>query len=162
MTREQRICLIAWSLDSKPCSTSHRALFLAQLIIDLAIRSKRPASAREGTGAGGRMKKKPDIIEAIKHPKLFGALPEFKDLSTWFAWIVWLKSLYGLPMDERELSLFQKCTARTRPPVKEPKESATIVGRRGGKSKMAALVGAFTARSSTSSPTCPRASGRWF
>ena len=91
------------------------------------------------------MKKKPDIIEAIKHPKLFGALPEFKDLSTWFAWIVWLKSLYGLPLDERELSLFQKCTARTQPPAKEPKESATIVGRRGGKSKMAALVGAFTA-----------------
>jgi hypothetical protein len=77
------------------------------------------------------MKKKPDIIEAIKHPKLFGALPEFKDLSTWCAWIVWLKSLYGLPMDERQLSLFQKCTARTKPPAKEPKESATIVGRRG-------------------------------
>src|SRR4029434_2576731 len=91
------------------------------------------------------MKKKPDIIEAIKHPKLFGALPEFKDLSTWCAWIVWLKSLYGLPLDERELSLFQKCTPRTHAPAKEPKESATIVGRRGGKSKMAALVGAFTA-----------------
>ena len=91
------------------------------------------------------MKKKPDIIEAIKHPKLFGALPEFKDLSTWFGWIVWLKSLYGLPLEERELSLFQKCTARTQPPAKEPKESATIVGRRGGKSKMAASVGAFTA-----------------
>ena len=76
---------------------------------------------------------------------MFGALPEFRDLSTWFAWVTWLKSLYGLPLDESELALFQKCTARTRPPTKEPKESATIVGRRGGKSKMAALVGAFTA-----------------
>jgi len=91
------------------------------------------------------MKKKPDIIEALRNKKLFGSLPEFKDLTSWFAWVVWLKSLYGLPPDELELALFQKCTGRTRPPAKEPKESATIVGRRGGKSKMAALVGAFTA-----------------
>jgi hypothetical protein len=91
------------------------------------------------------MKKKPDIVQAIGNRKLFGSLPEFKDLSSWFSWIVWLKSLFGLPMDEGELSLFQKCTGRTCPPAKEPKESATIVGRRGGKSKMAALVGTFIA-----------------
>lgn len=56
-----------------------------------------------------------------------------------------MKSLFALPLDESELALFQKCTARTRSPAEEPKESATIVGSRGGKSKMAALVGAFTA-----------------
>jgi hypothetical protein len=91
------------------------------------------------------MKRQPDIIQAIRNKKLFGSLPEFRDLSTWFAWITWLKSLYGLPLDESELLLFQNCTGRIHPPFREPKESATIVGRRGGKSKMAALVGAFTA-----------------
>src|SRR5206468_13068342 len=91
------------------------------------------------------MKRNVDIIQAIKNPKLFGSLPEFRDLSTWFAWIVWLKSLVAIPLNESELALFQRCTGRTHPPAKEPKVSATIVGRRGGKSKMAALVGAFTA-----------------
>jgi hypothetical protein len=34
------------------------------------------------------VKRKPDIIEAIKNPKLFGSLPRFKKLDTWSAWLV--------------------------------------------------------------------------
>jgi hypothetical protein len=46
----------------------------------------------------GEEMKRTDIIEALRNKKLFGALPEFRDLTTWFAWVVWLKSLYGLPL----------------------------------------------------------------
>src|SRR5437867_7207584 len=57
---------------------------------------------------GKPMRRKPDIIEAIRNKKLFGSLPEFRDLSTWFAWIVWLKSLFAISLNESELALFQK------------------------------------------------------
>jgi phage terminase large subunit-like protein len=85
------------------------------------------------------------VIEALSSKKLFGHLPEFKKLESWASWIVWLKALFALPMTEPELETYRQCTKRQRPPAKEPTESATIVGRRGGKSKMAALVGAFIA-----------------
>jgi hypothetical protein len=84
-------------------------------------------------------------LQAFQSRKVFGLLPEFRDPSSWSAWLVWLKSLFALPLSDTELAVFQKCTARTRAPEREPKESATIVGRRGGKSKMAALVGAYIA-----------------
>ena len=59
--------------------------------------------------------KKPiTIVEAIKNPKLFGSL--FKSLDTWRAWMMWLKAVFGLPMDRSELELFQKCTGRSSPP----------------------------------------------
>ena len=51
-------------------------------------------------------KKKPDIIEAIKHPKIFK--PLLGDLSTWHSWIVWLKSVFGLLMDPAELETLSK------------------------------------------------------
>ena len=59
------------------------------------------------------MKKKPDIIEAIRHPKIFK--PLLGDLSTWRSWIVWLKAYSG-SMDPAELDLYRKCTGRQEPP----------------------------------------------
>ncbi len=37
-----------------------------------------------------------NIIDTIKDRNLFGALPEFRDLSTWTAWMVCLKTIFGL------------------------------------------------------------------
>jgi hypothetical protein len=88
-------------------------------------------------------KKKPDIIEAIKHPKIFK--PLLGDLATWHCWIVWLKSVFGLVMDQAELELYRKCTGRTEPPPNGVKEAYAIVGRRGGKSRIVAFAGAFIA-----------------
>jgi hypothetical protein len=59
------------------------------------------------------MNKKPDIIQAIKHPKIFRLL--FGNLDTRQAWLVFLKSIFGLPMDENELELYRKCTSRIHP-----------------------------------------------
>jgi hypothetical protein len=88
------------------------------------------------------MKKKPDIIEAIRHPKIFK--PLLGDLSTWHSWIVWLKSVFGLLMDAAELELYRKCTGRTEPP-QGFKECYAIVGRRGGKSRIVSFAAVFIA-----------------
>jgi hypothetical protein len=87
------------------------------------------------------MKKQIDIVQALRNPKLFGSL--FKSLDTWAAWVVFLKAIFGLAMDPGELELYRKCTGRLYPPVGGFKEAAAIVGRRGGKSRVGALIGVF-------------------
>ena len=51
-----------------------------------------------------------DIITAKYNPDLF--LPSYKDVDTWAAWNPFLKAIYGLPMDEWELAVYQKQTGR--------------------------------------------------
>jgi len=58
-----------------------------------------------------------DIIKAIEDNKLFGSL--FKDQSTWANWKVALKAYFGLPMDKKELSVYQKFTGRKKAPKLE-------------------------------------------
>jgi hypothetical protein len=71
-------------------------------------------------------KKTPDIIAAIKHPNLFGSLPAFQSLETWRAWLVWLKAVFALPMDENELVIYRQCTGRTEAPKAAPSEVYTL------------------------------------
>ena len=85
------------------------------------------------------------IIGAIKDKRLFGSLPKFKKLDTWTSWIVVLKAIFGLPMDGAELEIFQRHTGRTTPPLGGSKETYLIIGRRGGKSFISALVTCFIA-----------------
>jgi hypothetical protein len=87
----------------------------------------------------------PNIIGAIESPKLFGALPRFKQLDTWTAWLVVLKAVFGLAMSERELGIFQRHTGRKLPPLGGSKETYLIIGRRGGKSFISALIAVFVA-----------------
>jgi hypothetical protein len=87
--------------------------------------------------------RQPTIIQGVHNKRLFA--PLFKNLDTWFAWLVWLKAVFGLPMDSAELELFQKCTGRTAPPPHGAKEAYSIVGRRGGKSRIVNFVAVFIA-----------------
>jgi hypothetical protein len=91
------------------------------------------------------MKRKPDIIEAIKNPKLFGSLPRFKKLETWTSWLVVLKAIFGLPMTGDDLVIFNRHSGRTSPPIGGSKETYLIIGRRGGKSFISALITCFIA-----------------
>jgi len=91
------------------------------------------------------VKHQPTIIDAIKNPKLFGSLPRFKKLDTWTSWLVVLKVIFGLPMTADELSVFQRHTGRSSPPSGGSKETYLIIGRRGGKSFISALVTCFIA-----------------
>jgi hypothetical protein len=84
-----------------------------------------------------------NIVDAIQDKALFGQL--FKDLSTWQAWIAVLKAIFALPMDDGERSLYQRCTGREKSPQKPFKEIYLIVGRRGGKSFISAVIAVFLA-----------------
>jgi hypothetical protein len=57
-----------------------------------------------------------NIVEAINDPGLFR--PLFKNLETWRSWMVFLKALFALAMDQEELTLYRTCTGRQTPPDK--------------------------------------------
>jgi len=84
-----------------------------------------------------------NIAEAVRDPHLFGSL--FKKPETWAAWLVFLKAVFALPMDAPELELYGKCTGREKPPAGAFNEIFAIVGRRGGKSFIAAIMACYLA-----------------
>jgi len=83
-----------------------------------------------------------DILAALDDADLFA--PHFKGES-WVAWRAFLKALFGLPLSEPEAVIYRACTARTEPPLAAFTEAALIVGRRGGKSRVLALIAVFLA-----------------
>jgi hypothetical protein len=83
-----------------------------------------------------------DIIQALDHPQIFG--PHFGGAS-WQPWRVFLKSLFALPLTDDELAVFQHHTERSTEPTDPFREVALVVGRRGGKSRILALVAVFLA-----------------
>lgn len=84
-----------------------------------------------------------NIIQACADPKLFGLW--FKNRESWAAWFVFLKALFGLPMPEAERSIFHQLTGRTEPPTAQAPEAWLVIGRRGGKSFIVALIAVFLA-----------------
>ena len=84
-----------------------------------------------------------NIIETMRDPNLFQGF--FRDLASWASWIVVLKAIFALPMEDAELELYRRHTGRKDPPKGQAREGWLIVGRRGGKSRIAALVAVFLA-----------------
>jgi hypothetical protein len=82
----------------------------------------------------------PTLPEALADPLLFG--PHFRG-DSWEPWRVFLTALFGLPLSSAQLVPFQRCTSRSAPPDAPFTEAALIVGRRGGKSRVLALVAVF-------------------
>jgi hypothetical protein len=77
-------------------------------------------------------------------PALFG--PWFADRASWRAWEVFLAVLFGLPLDgEDAATIYAQHTGRSTPPTTPAREAWVIVGRRGGKSRIAALVALYLA-----------------
>jgi hypothetical protein len=76
-----------------------------------------------------------------------GLLPRVAggDLASWGPWVAALKSLFALPLDEAELARYRQHTGRSAPPTAPAREGWLIVGRRGGKSVIAALVAVYLA-----------------
>lgn len=81
------------------------------------------------------------IIDAIYDPNLFR--PLFKNLDTWRFWLVVLKAIFALPMSEEDRRIFRQLTGRTTPPAEPVQECWFVVGRRGGKSFIVALVAVY-------------------
>jgi hypothetical protein len=90
-----------------------------------------------------------NILEALRHPHVFGTLPAFKDLSTWSAWEALLAAVNGLPMTAAQLATFQAHTGRSASLPGGYRETVAIVGRQSGKTRVAAMVAVFEAITAT-------------
>ena len=84
-----------------------------------------------------------NILTAINDPAVFA--PWFRDASTWRAWFAFLGTLFGLPLDDDARALFRECTGRTAELGKPFHETWLVVGRRGGKSFIFALIAVYLA-----------------
>jgi hypothetical protein len=84
-----------------------------------------------------------NIINACEDTALFAGW--FRDRSTWSAWFAFAKALFALTLDETELEIFRKCTGRDQPSPAGYVEATLVVGRRGGKSLILALIATFLA-----------------
>lgn len=82
-----------------------------------------------------------NIIQACMDENLFR--PLFKDIATWTSWMVVLKGIFAIEMTEAEQVLFTKLSGRVDPPKQPVEEAWIIAGRRGGKSRMAALIAIY-------------------
>ena len=82
------------------------------------------------------------ILEAMDDPALFR--PHFRS-SSWEAWRAFLAALFALPLSEGALDLYQRHTGRNNAPEAPFAEAALVVGRRGGKSRVLALIAVYLA-----------------
>jgi hypothetical protein len=85
----------------------------------------------------------PTILEVMDNPKVWGRW--FRDPESWWPWRVFLKALFGLPMDEAELEFFRGSTGLEEPPAGGVLEAWLICGRRAGKSFILAVVAVYLA-----------------
>lgn len=63
----------------------------------------------------------------------------------WVAWRAFLCAVFALPMTDEEQAIYRACTGRQYVPGKAAKEVYLIVGRRGGKTRIAALIATYLA-----------------
>ena len=84
-----------------------------------------------------------NLLEAISDEKLFAGW--FRDRRTWDAWSTFIAALFGYPLEDNRLALYRTCTGRQTVPATPFKEAWLVIGRRGGKSFMLALLAVFLA-----------------
>jgi hypothetical protein len=94
------------------------------------------------------------IIDALADRALFRGLPAFRNLASWHAWLVFLRTIYGLPLDEDAQAIFREHTGRAAydPPVGGWREVVAVVGRQSGKTRVAATIAAFEAMMAPAEP----------
>jgi hypothetical protein len=83
------------------------------------------------------------VLDAMGDPNLLGAA--FPAPETWAAWRALLASVFALPLGEAETALYREHTSRQSPPASPAREAWLVVGRRGGKSRVAATVAVYLA-----------------
>jgi hypothetical protein len=65
--------------------------------------------------------------------------------SDWAAWRVFVKTLFGLPLETEELEIYRKCTGLAEYRPYAHREAWMPVGRRGGKSRVMAMIAVYLA-----------------
>ena len=79
---------------------------------------------------------------ALEDPDLFGRM---LDGDSWRPWRVLLIASMGEPLDDDERAIFKSLTDREREPLSRVDELWAIIGRRGGKTRAAAVLAAYIA-----------------
>jgi terminase large subunit-like protein len=82
-------------------------------------------------------------IDQALAPNLLGAA--LGDMLTWQTWRTVLKACFGLALNRDEARAFESVAGSRAPPTQRVRELWAIVGRRGGKSKVAAALAVFFA-----------------
>lgn len=80
--------------------------------------------------------------DTMLDPALFGP---WCSAPSWWPWWVASMVISGLPLGEDGAALYRQCTGRTIAPTTPAREAWFIVGRRGGKSRIAALWAVYLA-----------------
>ncbi len=84
-----------------------------------------------------------NILDALRDPELFA--PHFRPPESWAAWRAALAALFALPMTDEQRAIFRLHSGREAAPATAAREGWFVVGRRGGKSRIAALVAVYLA-----------------
>ena len=85
---------------------------------------------------------RPTIVDCVRDPDLWR--PWFHS-NSWSRWIVFLKSIFAIDMTQAEVQIYQQCTNRTQTPHDEVTTAWLVIGRRGGKSIILALIACYLA-----------------
>ena len=84
------------------------------------------------------------IDEALVDEHLLGAALE-GNIAPWQTWRVALKGAFGLPLNDKECVVFSAIAGGRNPPAKRVRELWCVVGRKGGKSKIAGALATYFA-----------------
>lgn len=84
-----------------------------------------------------------NILQAIDDPDVFA--PLMRDPESWLAWRAFLAALFALDATPDQVAIYEQCTGRTDLPTAPTTEAWLVVGRRGGKSFVLALIAVFLA-----------------
>lgn len=89
-----------------------------------------------------------NIIQAIRDEQLFRPFLADRSgsLRSWHNWMSALRAVYGLGIRKpKNIELVTACTGRTQLPAKGFSQALFLTGRRSGKSRIAAIIGAYEA-----------------
>jgi phage terminase large subunit-like protein len=84
------------------------------------------------------------IDKALVDEALLGAALE-GNIAPWRTWRIALKGAFGLPLSDDERKIFSAIAGGRNPPAKRVRELWCVIGRRGGKSKIAAALATYHA-----------------
>ena len=83
------------------------------------------------------------IIDAMNDPNLLGAA--LGDTATWTRWLSILKAAFALPMSDADIAQFKEVSGNREPPTQRVDELWALLGRRSGKSRVAAALACYAA-----------------
>ena len=106
----------------------------------------RPLAAAEGSRLSQRWTAarplSKSILEVLDDPDLFGGM---FDTPSWEPWKAFLEALQALPMSAGQLALYASTRAAASRQRSPPRYAELVVGRRGGKSRILALIATYLA-----------------